>query len=135
MAYVAFPLFRTYRRSASRVYRTLLRNTIDALLPERLVEATVPSGAQVTVLQQERPGNRVVAHVLYYPAERRTPTLDMIEDVVPLHEVKLAVRTEFRPARVYEAPSGAPLTYEWKGNVVTTTIPRVEGHAMVVFEP
>jgi hypothetical protein len=135
MAYVAFPLFRAYRRSASRVYRMLLRNAIDLLLPERLVEATVPSSAQVSVLQQERPGNRLVAHVLYYPAERRTQTLDLIEDVVPLHDVRLAVRTGFRPARVYEAPSGAPLDFEWKDNVVTTTVPRVEGHAMVVFEP
>ena len=135
VGYVAFPLFRAYRRSASRVYRTLLANLIDLLAPERLVEAQLPSSAQVTVMQQPTTGGRLVTHVLSYAAERRTPQIDVIEDVVALHDVRLKLRAGYKPARVYEAPSSAALAYEWKDGVVSVTIPRVEGHAMVVVEP
>ncbi len=134
-AYIAFPLGRAYRRSGNRVYRTLLSNVIDLLLPERLIETDAPTSAQVTLLRQPRAGGRLVAHLLHYVAERRTPQIDLIEDVTPLHDVALRVRTDFQPMRVYEAPSGTPLAFEWGGGAVRLTIPRVEGHAMVVFEP
>jgi hypothetical protein len=134
-AYVAFPLGRAYRRSANRVYRTLLSNLIDLLLPERLIETDAPTSAQATLLRQPRAGGRLVAHLLYYTAERRAPQIDLIEDVAPLRNVSLRVRTDFQPVRVYEAPSGAPLPFEWRDGTARLTIPKVEGHAMVVFEP
>jgi hypothetical protein len=135
VGYVTFPLFRAYRRSASRVYRTLLGNLIDLLAPGRLIDGTLPSSAQVTLLQQPTASGRLVAHVLSYAAERRTSQIDIIEDVIPLHDVQLELRTGFRPARVYEAPTSAPLVHEWRDGVVTVRIPKVAGHAMVVVEP
>ena len=135
VGYLAFPLFRAYRRSGNRVYRTLVTNMVDALVPERLVEAELPSSAQMTVMQQPTAGGRLVTHVLSYVAERRTPQIDIIEDVVPLHDVRLKLRPGFRPARVYEAPSSAPLPFEWVDGVVSVRLPKVAGHAMVVVEP
>jgi hypothetical protein len=135
VGYIAFPLGRAYRRNGSRVYRQLVNNLIDALLPERMIEADLPSSGQATLLEQPRAGGRLVAHLLYYPAERRTPQIVVIEDRVTLHGVKLAVRTGFRPLRVHEAPSGAMLNFDWKDGVTSITVPQVDGHAMVVFEP
>ena len=81
------PLCRAYRRHGSRVYRTLVRNAIDLLLPQRLVTAGLPSYGQVTVLRQPETRDRLVVHLLAYPVEARTAQLDMIEDVVPLRDV------------------------------------------------
>jgi hypothetical protein len=131
----AFPLCRAYRRHGSQVYKTLVRNAVDALLPQRLVTAGLPSAGQVTVLRQPGAGDRLIVHLLYYPAERRTPELDVIEDTVPLRDVPLAVRPGFRPARVYEAPGQAPLPFDWGAGEARLVLPRLEGHAMVVFEP
>jgi hypothetical protein len=133
--YIAFPLCSAYRRHGTRVYRTLLANAIDLLLPERLVWASLPSSGQVTLLQQPEENGRVIAHLLYYPAERRTPDLDVIEDVVPLHGVTLAVRPGFKPSRVYEAPAQRILPFTWQAGVATVVLERMAGHAMVVFEP
>ncbi|MGH2350708.1 MAG: alpha-amylase family protein [Chloroflexota bacterium] len=133
--YLAFPLCRAYRRHGNRVYKTLLRNAIDLLLPERLIAAGLPSSGQVTLLRQPDAGGRVIAHLLYYPSERRTPQIDIVEDVVPLRDVLLAARPGFRPQRVYEVPSQAALPFTWDNGVVSLTLPRLNGHAMVVFEP
>jgi hypothetical protein len=135
VVYVAFPLCRAYRRGGNRVYRTILANAIDALLPERQIRAALPSSGQVTLLRQPDERGRLVAHLLYYAAERRTAQLDIVEDVVTLHDVALAVRTDFTPSRVYEAPSGAALPFAVSGETVSLTLPSLTGHAMVVFEP
>ncbi|HEV2122269.1 MAG TPA: alpha-amylase family protein, partial [Chloroflexota bacterium] len=135
VAYIAFPLCRAYRRSGNQVYRTLLLSAIDLLNPKHMVRAGIPSSGQVTLLRQSRAGGRLVAHLLYYVAERRTPQIDIIEDVVPLRDVPLSVETGFQPMRVYEAPSGQTLNFQWDGDMATVQLPLLQGHAMVVFEP
>jgi hypothetical protein len=135
VVYLAFPLCRAYRRHGNPVYRTLVRNAIDLLLPQRLVTAGLPSYGQVTVLRQPEARDRLLVHLLAYPAERRTPHLDMIEDVVPLRDVPLALRPGFRPSRVYQAPDETPLPYTWEGGQARLTVPLVAGHAMIAFEP
>jgi len=133
--YVAFPLCRAYRRHGNRVYRTLLAGTIDLLLPQRLVEARLPSSGQVSVLRQPEHEGRWIVHLLYYPAERRTAQLDIIEDVVSLHNVEIVVRPDFTPRRVYEAPSGQDLPFVWQDGQARLTLPALVGHTMVVLEP
>ena len=135
LVYLAFPLCRVYRRNGNRVYRTLVRNAIDLLLPQRLVTAGLPTAARVTVLRQPEAGDRIVVHCLYYPIERRTPQIDVIEDVVTLRDVPLRVMPGFRPARAYEAPGETPLPFEWDGRSASVVLPALTGHAMVVFEP
>lgn len=133
--YVSFPLCRAYHRHGSRVYRTIMANAIDALLPNRLIETSLPSSAQATVLRQEGAGGRLVAHLLYYAAERRTPQIDIIEDVVPLHDVQVSIRPGFQPKRVYDAPSRRDLAHIWRDGKVQVTLPTLRGHGMIVLEP
>lgn len=133
--YLAFPLCRAYRRHGSRVYKTLVRNAIDLLLPERLVTAGLPSSGQVTVLRQPGAGDRLVVHLLYYPTERRTSQIDLIEDVISLDQVALTVRPGFTPSRIYEVPGEVPLPFACERGEVRLTVPRLRGHAMVVVEP
>lgn len=133
--YLAHPLCRAYRRHGNRVYKTLLANAIHLLLPVRLVMADLPSSGQVTLLRQPAAGGRLIAHLLYYVPERRTPDIDIIEDVVPLSNVQLTVRPGFSPTRVYEAPSQRDLSFTWHEGAAAVTLPALAGHAMVIFEP
>jgi hypothetical protein len=133
--YLAYPLCRAYRRYGNRVYKSLIAGAIDVLLPERLVDAQLPSYGQVSLIRQPNAGGRVIAHLLAYAPERRAHAVDVIEDVVPLHDVSLTVRPGFRPRRVYEAPSRTDLPFEWREGTAAVTLPQLAGHAMVVFEP
>ena len=73
-------------------------------------------------------------HVLYYPAERRTEKLDLIEDVVPLFDVPMSLKLDRAPKTVYSAPDETPVPFEYLAGRVNLRIPEVRGHAMVVFE-
>ena len=133
--YLSFPLCRAYRRHGNRVYRTLVRNAIDLLLPQRLVTAGLPSFGQVTVLRQPAARDRLVVHLLAYPVERRTAQLDMIEDVVPLRDVPLVPPPGFPALPGLRGAPEAPLPFSWEGGQARLTVPLVAGHAMIAFEP
>ena len=77
---------------------------------------------------------RTVVHLLHYVPERRGLEFDTIEDVIPLHNVALSVRTQQRPNRIYLAPSGENLAFTHSGGYAACTVPRVVGHQMVVLE-
>jgi hypothetical protein len=130
-AFIASPIFTAYRRYGNRVYRQLVERCLEALVPERLVRTDTPSTAQVTLLRQE---GRHVCHLLSYVAERRTPDIDIIEDVVPLRDVQLSVAVGERPKRVYLAPQGTELEWQFQDGRASVVVPEVRGHQMVVFE-
>ncbi|MFH0964187.1 MAG: alpha-amylase family protein [Planctomycetota bacterium] len=131
VAYIASPIFRAYRVHGNLVYKTFVRNILAKLLPEPMVRVELPSGGIVTV--RDGDGMRVV-HILYYPCERRSEAIDLVEDVVELRDVRLRVRTGWTPRRAYLAPSREAVEVSKGEGWVDIEIKRVRGHAMVVLE-
>jgi hypothetical protein len=129
--YISHPIFRIYSQHSYAPHKLLVRNCLERLLPAPLVRAEAPSMATITVTEQR--GRRIV-HVLHYAAERRTPDIDIVEDVIPLMELKLALRSERRPSQVYLAPQRRALKFDYSAGYARVVVPRVEGHQMVVFE-
>jgi hypothetical protein len=74
-----------------------------------------------------------VVHILYFPAERRTDTLDIAEDIVPLHAVHMSHLAQ-HAKRIYCAPSMAHVPFTCDGERVRMVVPSVEGHQIVVIE-
>jgi hypothetical protein len=129
--YISFPIFKAYADNAYRCHKLLVRNCLRRLLPDPLIKAELPSTAEASVTEQA--GKRIV-HLLYYPATRRAPDLDIVEEAIPLTNVKIALRTTNKPARVYLAPQRESLRFEFSEGYSQTVIPLINGHQMVVFE-
>jgi hypothetical protein len=129
--YFAVPIFRTYFRNGYSVYRQLVGNSIRRLIGDPLVKAELPTTAQVTMTEQR---GRCILHILHYIPERRSPDLDIVEDVIPLNNVVVEARLAKRPAHVYLAPQKQNLRFEYAGGYARVTVPVVNGHQMVVFE-
>ncbi len=129
--YIAFPIFESYALNSYSVQKQIVANCLRRFLPNPLVQVGAPSTAEVTLTEQ--PGRRIV-HILHYPAERRAPDLDVVEDVIRLAEVKLALRVDRRPAKAYLAPQRHDLTLDYAQGYAYVVVPEVNGHQMVVFE-
>lgn len=129
--YFAVPIFRAYARHGYPVYREMVANAIRRLMSDPLVLAELPTTGQVTLTEQQ--GRRVM-HILHYVPERRSPDLDIVEDVIPLANVNVDLRVTARPKRVYLAPQKQDLSFEYSQGYARTTVPSVVGHQMVVFE-
>ena len=131
VGYISYPVFSAFALHGNLPYRRLVGEVLEHLLPQPLARMDGPSGAEIAVNRQ---GERTIAHVLYYPAERRTEKLDLIEDIVPLYNLKIAIRLPQAPGKVYLAPEGAPLAFAYQDGYATVTLPELHGHAMVVLE-
>jgi hypothetical protein len=129
--YLAVPIFRSYARNGYAFYRQLVANCIQRLMPDQLVKASVPSTAQVSITEQQ--GRRIV-HILNYIPERRAPNLDVVEDVIPLFDVELSVRSEGPPRQIYLAPQRNSLAFTYGEGYAKLVVPSVAGHQMVVLE-
>ena len=137
VAYVAYPLFDAYQQHGYPVYRQIVGALLRRLLPTPLVQTTLPTTGEITVLRQAADGDspeRLICHILHYVPQRRTPDLDLLEDVIPVHDVEVAVRTDWTPRAAYLAPERAALPVTMQGAYASVRVPRVDGHAMIVLE-
>lgn len=133
VAYISFPVFSSYATHGNYPYRLLVRNLVEKLLPDPLLRVKAPTSTEATVMRQENPA-RTVVHLLQYCPERRANGLDLLEDIVPLHDVPVSLKLAAKPGKVYLAPEGQELNFSYAGGRVDVKVPVVNGHAMIVFE-
>lgn len=126
--YFAHPIFAQYQNNAPRWCKQLVSNAIDLLMPDRLVEIEGPSSLLATLNEQSQQ-NRRVLHLLHYIPERRGQAFDIIEDAIPLFDLKISVAGEANSVKV--VPSGEELPFQNENGRTHFTAPKLEGHAMI----
>lgn len=130
--YFSSPIFTLYQKVAPPWSKRLLFNALEMLLPDPLVRHSGPSTLFVALNEQAQQ-QRQVLHLLHYIPERRGVAFDTIEDVIPLYNVKLSIRTAQPVTSVVTAPGGAVLPFSQIGERVEFTVPEINGHQMVVL--
>ena len=130
--YFAHPIFTQYSRNAPRWCKALFLNALGLLLPEPLVRHDGPTTLQVTVNEQTAE-HRWVVHLLHYIPERRSQDIDVIEDVIPLYDVRVSVKIPHKVEAVMRVPEQEPLLYEQKGERVEFVLPKLAGHQMIAL--
>ncbi|MFL5758585.1 MAG: beta-galactosidase trimerization domain-containing protein [Thermomicrobiales bacterium] len=132
--YCHSPLFGAYHQHAVPAYRKLVGVLLDRLAPDRMVETpSLPTTAEVTLLRQSKLDGRTILHLIHAVPQRRGEVIDIVEDELPLTAIRAGVRLNQAVSKVALAPSGEELAHETRDGVMWVSIPRVEGHAVVVF--
>lgn len=129
--YLSTPIFRTYARYAYVFDRNLVGFCLGKLLPNPLIKAKGPSTMEITLTRQ--PG-RFIVHLLNYVPQRRGPLVDVVEDVFAIGNVKIALRSDGAPQKVYLAPQQEEIRANYKDGYVEATVSSLTGHQMIVFE-
>jgi hypothetical protein len=131
--YFAHPVFTQYNRNAPYWCKRLVLNALDLLLPDPLLRVEAPSTAIATLNEQSREKRRVL-HLLHYVPERRGE-FDVIEDVIPIANVRCSVRADGgRVSKVLTAPEGKDLPFTTRGGRIEFVVPEVRGHQMIAIE-
>jgi hypothetical protein len=68
---------------------------------------------------------------LHYIPERRGRDIDVIEDVISLHNLTLSVRTDRPVQSVRCVPRGQALDFRRAGRRTEFVLPKLEGHQMI----
>jgi hypothetical protein len=128
--YFAHPLFTTYANCAPVWCKLLLQNALEILLPDPILRIDGPSSIVATVNAQPAE-NRQIIHLLGYIPERRGQAFDVIEDVLPVRDVRVSLRAESEPQSVRLVPEGSDLPFRWANGRVELICEELRGHAMI----
>lgn len=128
--YFIHPIFTQYRERAPKWVKTLFLSAVDQLLPRPLLKIQAPS-TLLACLNEQSNLNRRILHLLHYIPERRGLEFDTLEDVIPLHEIAVAVRSEQPTRRVALVPQGMEIAFEQVDGYTHFVIPKIDGHQMV----
>ncbi len=131
--YFMHPVFAQYQMNAPKWVKTLVVNAIRQLLPEPVLEIKAPS-TTIAALSDQPASNRWVLHLLHYIPERRGTAFDVIQDVIPIHDVAVALRPGKRVKRVITAPEGQALNFSVDEMALRFTLPKLNGHQMIAIE-
>jgi len=130
LLYFAHPIFEQYYVNAPRWCKILVVNAIKALKIDPIIKHNGPSSMLVSLNDQSKL-NRWVLHVLHYIPERKSETIDIIEDVIPLFDVKISIKT-CRPVNsVMIVPEMQKIEFSYSADGVEFVIPLIMGHQMV----
>jgi len=130
--YFAHPIFTQYNQNAPRWCKVMLLNALDLLLPEPLLRHDGPTTVLATVNEQAQE-RRWVVHLLHYVPERRSQDIDIIEDVIPLYNLKVSVKVPKAIASVARVPQQEELDFEQNGDRAEFVVPKIEGHQMIAL--
>lgn len=150
IAYFAHAIFMRYRFDGQPLTRDLVRDAIESLLPQKSLETTLPTAARASLMRQAKE-NRYLLHLLYAtptlrggqsakPADAPALNIEVIEDLVPLFDVKCRVRLdeitdESESAKTVRSvrlvPSGEAIEYSIAQGAVLFTVPQLLCHQMV----
>jgi hypothetical protein len=126
--YFAHAIGALYTEFAPRWVRTIFLNALARLLPSPLLRHDGPSAMETAIHQQN--GRRVV-HLLYYVPERRTSRFEIVEDVIPLYNIKISLREDTPVTRVRLVPECTELEFTREDDRLVVTVPVIRGHAML----
>jgi hypothetical protein len=131
--YCHTPFFRAYRRYAVPAYRHIIGQLINLLLPDRLIQSpNLPTTAEVTVWYNAH-HDYYILHILHAVPQRRGSELDIIEDVLPLRDIRLGLRTNRQTRTVMLLPDAVVLESSQVDGVTWVTVPEVRVHGVLVF--
>jgi hypothetical protein len=141
VAYFAHNIFTAYRQLGQPLYRDLVADAINALLPECAASfENLPSQARAALTQQDE-YSRYVLHLLYATPVKRgadvsrfasgETSVEVIEDLVPLFDIQCTLRVPQSVKSVRLVPSGEALEYSQENGAVRFVVPKLLCHQMV----
>ena len=130
--YISWNIFGDYAENGELICRKIVTYALDKLLGNKKVLITnLQSMGVATLMKQE---NRYIAHLLYAIPTKRGKNVEVIEDIYPIHNVRLSLNVNENIKKTYLAPQMTELNIEKCNGRFEVNVPTVECHQMVVFE-
>jgi hypothetical protein len=134
MAYIGWDIFSAYALHGHLCFKELFKAVMEKMIgSEKTVTVDIPDKAVVTYTYQEKE-QRNILHLLYAHTTVRGENTEVIEDTVPLYNVKCSVKYSKKPSRVVLQPQKEEIAFKYENSEVKFTVPEVDIHAMVVIE-
>jgi hypothetical protein len=131
--YFAHPIFSQYAQNAATWCKHLFLAALARLLPDPLLSHNGPSTLFAS-LREQKAQNRKILHLLHYIPERRGLDFDVIEDIIPLHDLQITIRQNNTVQRVVNIIDGHDVAFETHNSTLTISVPKLHGYQLIAIE-
>jgi hypothetical protein len=80
----------------------------------------------------------VIVHLLNYIIERKSRTIDTIEEMIPLFNRTVSIRLEKKPVSIFtfDSENGTETEHPfvWEHGRASVVLPEIGGHVMLIVE-
>lgn len=130
--YIAWDIFSDYAVSGEIHLKQIILFALDRLLgEEKTLITNLPAQGIVTLMKQN---DRQICHLIYASPVKRGRGVEVIEDILPVYDVQISLKTYKKIKRVYLAPQMTEIPFSYENGRAEVTINKLECHQMVVFE-
>ena len=130
--YIAWNIFADYAQSGELHLKQMVIFALDRLLDSaKTLKTNLPAQGIVTLMKQS---DRLICHLLYASPVKRGNGIEVIEDIVPIYNVELAIKTNRKINKVYLAPQKEDIDFTYDNGYISVKLDKIECHQMVVFE-
>ena len=134
IAYIGWDIFSAYANHGHLYFKELFAYLLDKMMGDDFtVAADIPDRAVVTYARQANE-RRGILHLLFAHTTVRGTNTEVIEDTVPLNNVKCSIKCGSVPSRISLVPCGTELEFEFVNGRAEFVVPEVNIHQMVSIE-
>ncbi len=131
IAYIGWDIFTAYATYGHLCFKEIFNFAMNTLLGNnKTIEIDLPDKAVVTLTKQEAESRRII-HTLFAHTTLRGKNVEVIEDIVPLHNIKCRIRCNKKPSSIKLVPSGTPLAFTYNNLIAEFEIPEIMIHQMI----
>ena len=124
-------LFRRNYLDDNHLYRQVLRSLVAAYAPDQSISIDAPTTVEVIVNRDENA--RYLVHLINYTGQRRTGELEPVEQIVPVHDIRIGTAWSIRSAVAQPDGEQLPITPDGPGS--TVRLPVLHLHTIIELTP
>ncbi|MBQ3553105.1 MAG: beta-galactosidase trimerization domain-containing protein [Clostridia bacterium] len=130
---IPWNIFHEYATCGSLISKVVVHHALNLLLDnQKTVETSLPSRGIVTLADC---GEFFRNHLLYVSPMKRGDGVEIVEDILPVHDVKVRIRVgENTIDKVYTAPQKEEIPFVQEGEFVSYHLKKIENHQVVILE-
>lgn len=124
--YISYNIFTEYATKGSITAKQSVLELIELLIKEdKTIETNLPAQGIITLTEQAEK-NRKMVHVLYASPVRRGTDTEIIEDILPIYNTKVAVKSDTAPKSVKLVPEDKAIEFNYENGKISFEIDKFE---------
>ncbi|AKD57595.1 type 1 glutamine amidotransferase family protein [Spirosoma radiotolerans] len=124
-------LSRDYTKHQSAKLRDFIASLTRPLLPKPVVEV---SGSHLVHVVLNRQGSQLAVNLINTGGRHADPQVFTYDEVPPLTNLTVRLRTDKKPARIIQQPENKSLPIRYANGIATVIVPELAVHSVLVVE-
>jgi hypothetical protein len=131
IAAIYFNAGTAYSQYKTPVIRDFIAETIAQLSPEKMVEVV---GSQLVHVALNKLKGKTMVNLINVAGEHTNQTAIAYDQVPPLTDLTVSIKTPAKPAKIVMQPEGKELKFTWSAGKSTVLIPKLEIHSILEID-